>query len=385
MPDVQEWCEVRTSGGVYRDWTSVLVHQDMDENWSIFFQLECAEVTPTGTPSLLSSAAGKSLLRLKPGDRVDIALAGKLVVEQGFIKVRQSAGDAHRHAVQVSGLSKAGAIREVSIDIKKLGGVQFKDSTLSSIASAVLKPHGIGFSLQNAPAAAQDKFKNVIIHPGESPWELIERLARQRGVWLRADKSGDIIGGTPSGGGGGMLEEGRNILAIRVYLEFPWINEVVARSQTQGSNDLWGRKASEISASSSISAGASGTGQRIVQAEHPNNQKDVQARADMEAAAISAAICKVTVTHRGWLKPGGGDLWALGETVVVKSPMHFPFAGGSMTLRVWGVTYSQNNAAGTTTEVELVNDAAFSQKYPNAGASNEFSMSANPATPEALA
>src|SRR5438132_4590129 len=103
MPNADEWCEVRTNGGVFRDWTSVLVTYTYEDKGNPrHFQLELAEVTPTGRsqPSLLSSGGtGQVILqRLKPGDRVDIALARQLVIEDGYIKIRQSASDANRHA-----------------------------------------------------------------------------------------------------------------------------------------------------------------------------------------------------------------------------------------------------------------------------------------------
>ena len=46
--------------------------------------------------------------------------------------------------------------------------------------------------------------------------------------------------------------------------------------------------------------------------------------------------------------------------------MLFPTEAGEMGLKVWGVTYSQANSTGTTTELELVNEATFSQQFSNA-------------------
>jgi prophage tail gpP-like protein len=383
MPNADEWCEVRTNYGTFRDWTSVAVRCEVGASPPRHFQLELAEATPAGGPSptlLDPGGAGRSLLRLKPGDRVDIALAGKLVIEDGYIEDRQSAGDANRHAVQVVGISKDGPIRDVSLDPKDFNGGQFRDYSLEAIANRVLKPYGVKFRLENPPKGANEKFKNVIIHHGETPWELIERLSRQRGCWLWADAGGNIVGGVPQGGGGAVLEEGSNILAIRVHIKALNVGEVVARSQSPGTNDLWGRKAAEISAQATIPGG--GKNKSLVVAEHPGTQRDLELRANMEVQAIMAAQLRVVVTHRGWLKPGGNALWELGETVPVKSPTHFPIAGGQLTLKVWAVTYTQDNAGGTITQVELVNEATFSQKYPNLGSGNEFNPAATSAKPE---
>src|SRR4051794_7336222 len=103
MPNSEEWCEVRTNGGVFRDWTSVLVRYSFEDNWLRHFQLELAEVTPAAAsrgdagrpidrPTLLDQGgAGQVILqRLKTRDIVDIVLAGRIVIEGGRIKVRQS-------------------------------------------------------------------------------------------------------------------------------------------------------------------------------------------------------------------------------------------------------------------------------------------------------
>src|ERR1044072_3605119 len=180
MPTLEEWCEVRTTYGIFRDWTSVAVSYSNDENWLRQFRLELAEITKTSTvrgavgqqPTLLDQGGtGQAILqRLKPGDTVDIALAGQLVIKDGYIKVRQSASDANRHAVQIVGVSRAGPIREVSINLKKAGGGQFKKQNITQIANRVLKAAGINvkFRLENAPTGADKPFESVIVHDNET-------------------------------------------------------------------------------------------------------------------------------------------------------------------------------------------------------------------------
>ena len=63
-------------------------------NWA---RLQLAEETKDSEPTLLK-ARGKSI-RLKSGDRVDIAVAGKVVINQGYVKVRQTAYDGRRHGI----------------------------------------------------------------------------------------------------------------------------------------------------------------------------------------------------------------------------------------------------------------------------------------------
>lgn len=150
MPVVEEFCEVRTKSGIYRDWTSVAVAYSYGQKAATErqFTLTIAE------PSL------KSFL-LIPGDRVDVALAGKLVIQEGYLIDRQVFLDASRHVVQVTGTSKAGPISNVSVDLP--GGGQLRGYTLEAIAKKVLQPYGLNFRVENGPPGATMPFPNVAV------------------------------------------------------------------------------------------------------------------------------------------------------------------------------------------------------------------------------
>jgi prophage tail gpP-like protein len=355
----QEWCEVRANGGIFRDWTAVSVRYGVDPSFERFVQLELAEPMNKLTGIVTTTAQ-----RLKPGDRVDVTLGGQAIILGGYVKIRQTAYDANRHAVQVVAVAKSNPIKEVSVDITD-GGGQFRGYTFQAIAKKVLQPIGIDLQLINPTAAAQIPFRNVIVQTGETVGEFVERLARQRGLWLWTDVNGTIQAGNPAKqSGGATLAEGVNILAANSYIEFPWAESVISYSQTNGDNQIWGRKAAEIGAQSKLAGGDAGK-KVIVLAEHPDTQADLQARTDFEAASLNAAIHRDVITHKGWFRPGTAGLWKEGDSAVVRSPMLYPFAGGEQTLRVFAVTCSQSNEGGTQTQVELVNEATFQQKFPD--------------------
>jgi prophage tail gpP-like protein len=385
IDDSKLYCEVRTSKGVFRDWTSVTVNYSAERSYMRFFQLELAEVTPPGgqvQPTLLGQGgAGAALMqRLLPGDRASIYLAGQPVIVDGYIKVRQAAYDANRHAVQVTGIAKSGNITKVSVDVP---GGQFRNYTLSAIASRVLQPLGVGFSLVNPPSGADLPFRNVIVAPGETIGGMIVRLARQRGCWVWTDVDGTINAGNPPGSGSATLEEGRNIISASSYIEDPQAEFALSRSQTSGSDQLWGRNSSEISAKASIPGSRSGAGMSVITlAEAPNTQKELQTRTNFEVQAIMADIHRDVITHRGWLRPTAAALWDIGDHATVKSPMLYPFGDATQNLRVWGVSCTQNDQVGTVTSVELVNDATFSMQFPDASKSSPYNQSATPAQPE---
>lgn len=338
---IAEYCEVKHQSGIYRDWIGVLVRWGIEEQVVASFSLQCTEPDPKA-------------LKLAPGDRVDIILGGKEVIKDGYIKARQASYDANRHAIRIDGLARAGPMLEVSVDRKD---VQFQDYTFEAIANRLLKPVGVKFKFAKKPKGADEKFPNVIIHQGERIYEALERLARQRAIWLSTDGDGTVIGGNAEGGGGGVqLEEGVNILSASSYIEFPGVEKYITSGQGKGSDELFGRRAAAVSAVSTIENGDKG--KTIVEPiELPTTQKEAQSRADMGAMALNSHTLRVAVTHQGWFKPGTQDLWKLRDPVSIKSPMLFPSGKEQMSLFVWSVTWRQD-AGGTLTTVELVNPAA---------------------------
>lgn len=368
MPKSAEICEVRTDGGTFRDWTTVSVTQSFDRAWERSFRLTLAE------PSQ------RALLRLKPSDRVDISLAGQVVIEDGHIYKRDVAFDANRHGVLVEGYSKADLTMRSSADA---GTGQFRGYTLDAIANRVLKPYGLKFRFENPPDGAQEKFPNVAVRYGETPFELISRLASQRGCWLRADPDGTIVAGKKADGGAIKFEEGVNILSATCQIIMPSVARIIVTSQQPGSDSLFGKKASEVQAKSEMSGGPKGTAKKVL-AEMPLSQKELQLRTNMEAQAIESSLLRVGITYQGWLNPAG-RLWNLTDSVSVKSPMLFPTESGQMDLKLWGYTYTQDAQGGTVTSIDLVNAKAFAIQYPDAaktdGFYNQPVTTAQPETP----
>ncbi|MGU3668012.1 phage baseplate assembly protein [Methylobacterium sp. A49B] len=369
MPSPDLYCEVRTTSGTYRDWLTVQVSQDIETRWMRTFRLTCAE------------PRDKVIQRLKPGDRVDIAMAGFVVIDGGFIETRQAAYDANRHGVQISGYSKAGPLTKVSADA---GTGQFRGYPIEAIANRLLKPHGLKFKVQNGPDGWDTPFPNVVIHDGETPFDAISRLCRQRGLWLWAEANGDLAAGSKdaSNGGGLVFTEGVNILSASCTITMPLAEAIKGNAQQPGSDSLFGRKAAEISAQSKLSDGIPGLARNVL-AEMPLSQKELQLRTNMEAQAIEASRLQVSLAYQGWLNPAG-KLWDLSEFVTVKSPMLFPTESGQLDLKAWGYTYAQTPEGQTTASVDLRNKAAWNVQHPDATTSDGFfGANPSPAQPEA--
>ena len=367
MPSPDLVCEVRTTSGTYREWLTVQVNQDIDSRWMRTFQLSCAEP---------SSAL---MQRLKPGDRVDIAMAGFVVIQGGFIEKRQAAYDANRHGVMVSGYSAAGPLTKVSADA---GTGQFRGYKIDAIANRLLKAHGLKFKVQNGPDGWDLPFPNFVVHFGETPFDAIARMCRQRGLWLWSEANGDITAGSKDAASGGLVfTEGDNILSASCNITMPLAEAVKGNAQQPGSDSLFGRKAAEISAKATLSGGVPGLTRNVL-AEMPLSQKELQLRTNMESQAIEASQLQVSLAYQGWLNPAG-KLWDLSEMVTVKSPMLFPTADGKLELKLWGFSHEQTPEGQTTTKIDLRNKAAWNVQHPDAKTSDGFfGGNASPAQPE---
>jgi len=354
-------CQVRADGGIFDTWLVVGVsYSYQDTNPIRRFNLTCAE----------PSAA--KVMKLVPGDRVDVTLSGLKVIEDGFIQVRQAGYDANRHAVQISGLAKAGHIQHASADLGQVRGYPFQ-----AIANRVVQKYGVKFRMVNPPPGADLAFPNVISEWGETDWEFLSRLARARGIRLTCAANGDLVGGVPDGGTRAVLEEGRNIISCNAYIELPWAQKVIGGAQEAGTDQRFGRTVSEVAAEATIPGGATGLTKRIL-AERPLGTKENQIATDAYAADILLATVRVTVTHHGWFKPGTSELWELGDKVAVYSPMAFGRVD-AQDLRVYTVTCSQTPEGQTTTAVELVSEYAFVQRFPDGQAGNPFDQTAQKA------
>lgn len=365
-------CEVRASSGVYRDWTAVVVQFNVQTNAMRTFRLTVAEP---------SDAKGKTLadLRLKPGDRVDVALAGKLVIKEGYVKCRQVAFDANRHGVQIDGYSKAAPFMDVSVEPREQ-----KNVTFDAVARKTLGQYGLQFKMGKAPEGSKEPFRRAMPQYGETVWDYLTRLAKRRGLWLTCEADGTVVAGKPERSESKFLiEEGVNIVAGSCLIDDPAVDGIIGRSQQPGSDSLFGKQAAEVSSKAEVSSEIKG-GKRIVLAEGAADQKETQARVNMEAAALAASSLRVQIVLAGWLKPDGSGLWDFGEQVTVKSPTLFPTQDGEMDLYVWGVTFAQDARSGTTTTLELVNRAAMELVNPSyTGQADPYNPGSQPAKPEA--
>lgn len=344
MPSPDLVAQISFAGQTYNNWEWVEFERRIG---AVASHLR-VRVVETNKPVTTGWASG---MKLKPGDRpVVVTLAGRQVMNDGFVSVRQAQLSADSHLIEIVAASRAAITPYVTPD---LSGGQFKNSSMTQIASAILAPYGIGFSLLGSPSGADKPFERFSIHPGETALQAIERMARMRDVHLVDDSNGNLTGGRGYGSASGLqLIEGQNIERGQIVMS---VDEMVANltgvGQNYGTDQHWGDQARDISATAT-NANAYVPGTIKFFAEMPGDSQDMAMRTNHEASVIESKVIEAFITVPGWLLPDGSSLWCdhIWQTVTIKAPSLFPV--DSIDLSIRGVKHHQSNEYGTISTIE---------------------------------
>ncbi len=290
----------------------------MNKDWNVNFRLICAE------PSVLTN------FRLKPKDRVEIALAGQVVVAGGYIVNRQTAYDANRHAVQIDGYSKAGQLAKVSINegTGSIGATPRRHRKLNPQAIRDQVPHGGSARRRQREVQQQrdgcggERARSRSSHGSATKRNVAHlRQERRSGCRWREGRRGNSV----------TFVEGQNILAANASISMPYVDYVIVGAQHPARTRYSGRRPPRSQAKATMTGGPEGHSRKLL-AEMPLTENEAKLRTDMEVKTIQASLFRVTITYAGWLKPGIGGLWDLGDVkqrITVKSPMLLPSMGAN--------------------------------------------------------
>jgi prophage tail gpP-like protein len=335
---------ITVNGKEYAAWESVFVYNEVSQQ--IQFRFTASEGSETGT--------NFAAIGITPGDACTVTMAGQLAVT-GFVTETQRYYDANRHLLLVAGHSQAS---DSSVGSIMGSGGQFRDQSFMEIADQVLKPYGISLNVVGGQGDLDKKFDNVQVAYGESPWELLDRLARLRGAYLGDNEKGqiEVVNGL-SGLQAQALVEGQNILEARcTVVDFSLVGPVIQVTSQSPGNDQ-----------NNMSKVAQPVGQAVGQstryrpfrmvAELPTHiVADLTKRAQYEVKWREQERITADITVQGWLD-GSGNLWRVNSAVQVVSPMLL--LGPDDHLAIWAVTRTQDSVGGTRTLITAKNQAAW--------------------------
>jgi prophage tail gpP-like protein len=363
MPLLNEIAEIDVGGKIYNQWKSVMVKCPAPGAGPFReFQFTSSEdVTPQGT-----FEQNPQNWQIKPGDAVTIKLAG-ITVLTGYVNVRQVFAEKEQHGVMIAGRGRVqDAVDSAAIAQNMMGGAggaggaggggggggEFRGQTWTAIAQQLLGPVSIGL----LPLVANmNPFKEAQIVPGESIYNMLDRLAAKRGIVMGENALGMMIAtqmGVPLGVGNTLIE-GINILEERVTFRDDSLNNpMMGWGQQKGDDQSNGQQTSQVSAFQ-VQGGVNRYRPALIPANSPVTQMDMQQLVETATAWAATTQIDAEIVVQGW-QSSPGVLWNPGDMIPVRSPM----APLNQSLNLWVATFMQDNTAGTTTRLELKKWAA---------------------------
>jgi prophage tail gpP-like protein len=259
--------------------------------------------------------------------------------------VRQVAYDAKNHGVMLQGVSLTWYAARASIVDKDSA---FEGSFLE-IAGKVLAPTCSGYktwgqidSTPFIPAARAGD--------GETIFQFLERLGRDRNVMVTSDPYGDFVFiGEHVGEVVGDLVEGLNILKCQCTIsDTEPYSKYIAKGQKPANDQSMMREAAEQEAT--MNGTAKCYSPLVVAVEHPVwTNRELELRAEHEYDFRERKI-EADITLQGWFNPRTGLRWDVGQDVMVRSPM----AMLNMIMKIEAVTYTQDSRTGSLTVLKCV-------------------------------
>lgn len=346
MPNPTEVAEIRVDGQRYRDWLSVEVVWATGDPFCRF-RFTCSE----GVPLLKNW----SEFRIRPGQFVDIFLAGQPAIINAMVLTRQVAYTATHHGIEIAGVSRNGAAVFAGANTKT---GEFRNATPLQV---IKKLYGmIGVGVKQIGKIDNSSMHRFSIPPGQTIWGAIEPITRMAGATIGSAIDGTVLLGVGGGLSGDPLIEGVNILEGRELLSIKdGAGPDVTVAQRGATDNESGPKVTHEPFSKATNQimqlfGGGGTySARTTLMELPGLIANTATRAGFEGAKRPDEMANVTITVQGWVM-SNGSLWPHpmngGTQLHVDSVMlllHEP-------LKLVKVTFTQDVRAGTRTTLELV-------------------------------
>lgn len=171
---------LKAGGQIYQGWTKVGVTRSLDA-MSGSFDLEL-----TWKWQGSEQQYKKFVKSIQQGQACTVDIGGERVIT-GYVDDWVPSYDESTVTISVSGRDKTADLVDCSIDYPS---GQFNNQTLKQIADVVCKPFGIKVIVNTDVG---EPFQRIQIEQGETPHELLSRLAKQRGVLLTSDTFGNLV------------------------------------------------------------------------------------------------------------------------------------------------------------------------------------------------
>lgn len=301
---------------IYGGWKSVRIEAGI-ERVARSFELSVTDRWPgssTGSERTVGQAR-----RIKPGDLCEVKIGDDLVCT-GYVDSTPIDYGADGITIMIRGRSKTADLVDCSADNPTEGG-QFKGLKAEAIAAKITKQYGLNVVTETDTGAA---IADHQIQQGETAFESLDRLAKQRQILISDNGAGDVVLISPGSGGkaSSALELGINILSASAGFDYTEVysDYTVKGQHSKGGNDSdWGAT-SASGLSSQGKANDSSVKRRRVLIVRQSGQADsatCQKRANYEQRIRAAKAGEIRYRVVGW-RQQDGSLWKPNQTVAIK-------------------------------------------------------------------
>jgi len=333
MPRSDQIAEVTAKGQKYNSWTTIEATRSAEDIIDHVL-LTASEVS--------SGASTLATLKLQPGDKATVSLAGKQIMN-GQVYLRQGVADGGTHEIQIGICSISQAVMASTVTGEP---GQYVNQTLQQIGSAVFGEIGVNFTVT---ASGDMPFPRVSEHIGESRYSFIERLCRMRNMHMIDDGQGGLLAFRGAAAGGLTLSEGKNIKRGRILLKNnEHVDDITVKGQDAGQDSADQNRSPEANTKADPPIGRS----MHILAEEMGNSAAMQLRANHQGDWTKYMFVDGDVTVNGWLCPDGTLWWDhVMELITINSPLLLP--EDSLEFMIKGIIHRQSSEAGTISDVLL--------------------------------
>lgn len=299
---------LRVDGNIYEGWQKVRITRSLSDIAGDF------ELTVTEKMDVAQK------VKIKRGSACTVHIGNDLVLT-GYIDTFVPSYDAKEVTRIVSGRSKTSDLVDCSA-IYKTG--QWQNVTLDKVARDISKPFGIEVVVECDLGAA---FPRVAIEQGETCFELLDRLAKQRAVLLTTNENGQLVLTQASEQEmGASLILGENILAARGnFSMMDRASEWIVKGSSYGGGATWDNTPTTTIGGQKATISDPDVPRyrpRIIIAEDVTTVAGASKRGQWQKQRSIGSSTQTEITVAGWrtqgIKGGSGPLWRINRMCPIK-------------------------------------------------------------------
>lgn len=284
------------------------------------------------------------------GDICQIKIDEKLQMT-GFIDEMIPEIDSETHSVNVTGRDKTCDLVDCSAKIDK---IQFKKIDFYELADKLTEDFDI--SVLRLADIGNKKF-NVILEPGQSPFEVLNKKCRELGCLLATNVSGDmeVTNTKVTNRTDSKLIFGKNILKARLTknnTERFQLYVVKGQSKTVGTSWYSGKSTKRIEGT------ASDPDIRyrpiVINADQNTNSEDCKRQAEFESNRRRGRSRVIDLEVQGWYQTDSNKLWETNSIAYTEIPEFFI----KEEMLIVDVNFSKTNS-GTLTRLRIMPPEAY--------------------------